>query len=328
MPANLTPDYLNAEKAYKAAKTDEERLDCLQEMLATIPKHKGTDKMQADIKRKISKLKEKMEQHAKAKKGVSYHVKSEGAGQIAVVGVPNVGKSNLISRLTKTHLEVAPYPFTTREPFPAMMHYLDIRVQLVDLPPVSKEHTDFWVYEVIKAADAILIVINMTAPDPVAQFGEVKELLEDKKIFVEWDKGIEELPRGSKTMKAVIGATYCEEDKDGELVSLFKELSQTKLEIIPVSITDDSTLESLKKILFDMLNVIRIYSKPPGKPVDEGEPYTIPRGSTLIQFAEHVHKDFATKLRFARCWGSARFEGQTIPHEHILQDGDIIELHI
>jgi uncharacterized protein len=328
MPANLTPDFLNAEKAFKAAKTDEERLDCLQNMLATIPKHKGTDKMQADIKRKISKIKEKMEQHAKAKKGISYHVKTEGAGQIAVVGVPNAGKSQLVSRLTNTHLEIAPYPFTTREPFPAMMPYLDIRVQLVDLPPVSSEHTDFWVYEVIKAADAVLAVIDITAADPVGQFNEVKNLLEEKKILIEYSGNFEEMPRGAKLLKSLIAATHSEEDAGGDLAMLFKELSRTTLNVIPVAANEDSGIETLRKNVYDLLDVIRIYSKPPGKPIDEGEPYTVPKGSTLIQFAEHVHKDFVMKLRFARCWGSARFDGQTIPHEHILQDGDVIELHI
>ena len=328
MPANLTPEYINAEKAFKAARTDAEKLECLQDMLSTIPKHKGTDKMQADIKRRISKLKNKIQQHGKSKKGPSYHIRSEGAGQIAIAGPPNVGKSHLVERLTNAHPEVAPYPFTTREPYPAMMPYLDIRVQLVDLPPLSTQHTEYWVYDIIKSADGALIVLNIDKHNPVKQFADTMNLLENKKIYIEPHHEPAELPRGSTLKKSMIALTHAEDDTNGELKSLFREISRTKLEIVAVSNEDNKPLEKLRKNLFDMLEVIRIYSKPPGKTMDKGQPYTIPRGSTLMDLTEHVHKDFASNLRFARCWGSAKFDGQSIPHGHILQDGDIIELHI
>ena len=327
MPANLTPEYISAEKAFKAAKSDDERLECLRNMLSTIPKHKGTDKMQGDIKRRISKLKQKLEQHSRGRKGISYHVRPEGAGQVAVVGPPNAGKSQLVSRLTNAHPDVASYPFTTREPYPAMMPYLDIRVQLVDLPPVSTEHTEYWVYEIVKSANIALVVLNLTEADPVTRFAETKHLLESKKIFI-GPPGESEVSPGPGASRSLIAMTHAEDDPDGELVSLFRELSETRLEIVPISREDEAHLEVLRKKLFDMLDVIRIYSKPPGRDKDTGEPYTIPRGNSLMQFTEHVHKDFAQNLRFARCWGSSKFDGQFIPQDHILQDGDIIELHL
>jgi ribosome-interacting GTPase 1 len=328
MPANLTPEYLNAEKEFKAANTDNEKLECLKVMLSTIPKHKGTDKLQADIKRRISKLRNRISQRGKGRKGPSYHVKPEGAGQIALTGPPNAGKSHLVDRLTNAHPEVAPYPFATREPYPAMMHHLDIRVQLVDLPPVSTEHTEHWVYDAIKSADGVLVVLNIAGEDPVREFSETMDLLEKKKIYIGSVNDGAELPRGSATKKSIIALTHAEEDPTGEVASLFKELSKAKMQTIPVSDNDNRGLEKLRKSLYDMLGVIRVYSKIPGRPVDQGEPYTIPAGSNLMYFAEHVHKDFAVKLRFARCWGSAKFDGQSVPHEHILQDGDVIELHI
>ena len=285
------------------------------------------DKLQADIKRRISKLKNKLEQRSKGRKGISYHTKREGAGQVVIAGPPNVGKSHLVERLTSARPAVAPYPFTTREPYPAMMPYLDIRVQLVDLPPVSVEHTDYWVYEAIKVADCVLLVLNIAGAHPVELYADTIDLLEKKKIYV-GPQLMEDIPRGAAVKKSIIAVTHAEDDPDGELVSLFRELSGTQMEIIPVSDEDSEGLEQLRKVLFEMLDVIRIYSKPPGKPRDEGEPYTVPRGSSLLQFTEHVHKDFVVNLRFAKCWGSAKFDGQSIPHEHILQDGDIVELHI
>ncbi len=328
MPANLTPEYLNAEKEFKAAKTDDEKLECLKVMLSTIPKHKGTDKLQADIKRKISKLRNKIRQSGKVKKGPSYHVKPEGAGQIALTGPPNAGKSHLVERLTNAHPEVAPYPFATREPYPAMMPYLDIRVQLVDLPPVSTEHTEHWVYDAVKSADGVLMVLNIAGDDPAREFADTIDLLEKKKIYIGSAEDAAQLAPGSTIKKSIIALTHAEEDPDGELASLFREFSKTNMEIVPVSNEDNNGLEKLRRSLYDMLGVIRIYSRVPGKTVDQGEPYTIPKGSDLMYFAQHVHRDFADKLRFARCWGSAKFDGQSVPHEHILQDGDIIELHI
>ena len=208
-----------------------------------------------------------------------------------------------------------------------MMPYLDIRVQLVDLPPVSTQHTEHWVYDIMKSADVALIVLDIAGNDPVKQFADTMDLLEKKKIYVKSPEEPPELPRDSTLKKSMIVLTHAEDDTNGELMSLFRELSSTKLELTRKAFKSRQ-LEKLRKNLFDMLEVIRIYSKPPGKTMDEGEPYTIPRGSTLMDFTKHVHKDFASNLRFARCWGSAKFDGQSIPHEHILQDGDIIELHI
>ncbi|MGQ9660884.1 MAG: GTPase [Kiritimatiellia bacterium] len=120
MPANLTPEYLKAEQDYKRAETLEEKIACLQRMLAVIPKHKGTDKLQAELRRRLARLREEAES-PKGRQGVSRRIKPEGAGQIVLVGPPNSGKSSLLRALTNAQPLVANYPCSTREPLPGMM---------------------------------------------------------------------------------------------------------------------------------------------------------------------------------------------------------------
>ncbi|MBI4832824.1 MAG: 50S ribosome-binding GTPase, partial [Candidatus Lindowbacteria bacterium] len=158
MPANLTPDYIEAEKAYKEAKAPAEKMECLERMLSTIPKHKGTEKMQADIKRRIAQLKDKMEHERSQKRGgPSLVVKREGAGKVVLIGPPNTGKSQIICSLTNAKPEVAPYPFTTRVPVPAMMPFKDVFIQLVELPALSEDHFEPATCDNIRNADLVLI---------------------------------------------------------------------------------------------------------------------------------------------------------------------------
>src|SRR5437660_5449734 len=112
MAANLTPQYLEAETEYKRAQTSEERLACIKKMYSLLPKHKASEKLQADLKTKISETREEAERERKSPKkvGVSYKIPKQGAGQYVLVGAPNSGKSRLLSRLTRASPEVAPYP--------------------------------------------------------------------------------------------------------------------------------------------------------------------------------------------------------------------------
>ena len=165
MPANLTPDYLEAERRFKSAKTTEEKIAAIEEMMATIPRHKGTEKMQADLKRRLSKLRAEQARRPTSRAGIIHRVEKEGAGQVAMVGPPNSGKSLLVRRLTHAMPEVADYPFTTRVPLPGMMPFEDVQIQLVDLPPVHPDFPESWLYQIIRNADAALLVVDLSDPD-------------------------------------------------------------------------------------------------------------------------------------------------------------------
>ncbi len=326
MPANLSPEYFEAEKEYKAAKTPEDKLACLQKMLSVIPKHKGTDKLQADLKRRIAQLKDRLE-HRQKKKGPSFRVKPEGAGQIMLAGPPNSGKSALLAAMTNAEPEVAEYPFTTREPVPGMVPYKDTQIQLVDLPPVSRDYCESFVFDNIKASDGVLVVVDLPTGDPVEEFNEVLEILREKRIeLVHPSEEIPELESGVPPKRAMLVFTKSDADPDGELLELVNEMLETELPVHVVSAQDKSGLEGLAEAMFAMLYVIRVYSKQPGKDPDLDAPYTAPIGTDVLAFATQVHKDFAENLKEARIWGSGKFDGQVVQRDHVLEDGDIVEL--
>jgi len=328
VPANLTPEYMAAEKEYKAAKTPEEKLLCLQRMLSVIPKHKGTDHLQGDLKRKIAQLKERLEQRTK-KKGPSYRVKPEGAGQIMLIGPPNSGKSSLLAALTNAEPEIAEYAFTTREPIPGMVPFKDIQIQLVDLPPVSREYCESFVFDNIKASDGALLMIDLVSGDPVHDLNQTLELLKEKKIYLVPPQGKPENPElGIAYIQALLLLNKCDQDPEGELLELVREMIETDLPIRVISAQKRIGMETLAQDMFDLLRVIRVYSKQPGKPPDLDAPFTTAIGTTVIDFAGMVHKDFADQLKEARVWGSARFDGQVVQRDYVLHDGDIVELSI
>ncbi len=167
MPANLPPQYLKAEEGYRKASSPDSRLEAVREMFRLLPKHKGTEKLQSDLKQKMSQLREEVERGKSGgkKAGVSHRVPSEGAGQVVLVGAPNAGKSSLLAALTNARPEIAAYPYTTRSPQPGIMMWRDVPVQLVDLPPIAPEFFEPWVTSVIRSADAALLVVDLASDD-------------------------------------------------------------------------------------------------------------------------------------------------------------------
>jgi hypothetical protein len=325
MPANLTPEYRNADEVFRQAKTDEDRLLALEEMLSTIPKHKGTEKMQADIKHRIAKIKLAKEQKG-GKKGFSYHIPTEGSGQVALVGGVNVGKSQLLKSLTHAEPEIGPWPFTTSIPLPGMMAFEDIQIQLVDLPPFSPEHTEHWVPEMVRSANVVLLVTDLTEAS-LQDIDFVMDRLDQVKL-----KLVREIDP-SQPFNIVQKRTLlvCNKLDGPDALGNFevlKELYGGRFDLISVSALEGTNLDALRRAVFDLLRIMRIYPKQPGKPVDRSTPFTIPIGSTLLEFAQVVHKDFLN-LKFARLWGTgAKFDGQTINREQVLHDRDIVELHL
>lgn len=330
MPANLTPQYLEAEERYKKAKDNHERMEALKVMLSTIPKHKGTEKLQADIKRKIAKLRDDME-HGKgqgAKRRDILHVEREGAGQVAVIGPANVGKSQLVVSLTNATIEVADYPFTTRTFHPGMMIYENIQIQLVDLPPLSDVHMESWVPTVIRQADLVTLVVDLNRDDLPEQIDSSIAILETHKLKIVKvvDTALEDARDRFK--RAVIIGNKIDLEKARENLDVLKELYETDLPIMPISAAKGTGLDDLKRTLFQMLEIVRVYSKRPGKEAEFAKPFIFKIGSNLLDFAAAVHQDFARNLDYARVWNSEKYTGQRINRDYVLNDGDVIELHM
>ncbi len=327
MPANLTPEFIAARNRLQQAKSDEERLDALQDMLATIPKHKGTEKMQADIRRRIAKLKDKAEQRRKSGKGgaTGFHVEREGAAQLALVGPPNVGKSALLAALTNAHPDVAPYPMSTFKPLPGMMLYEDVQVQLVDLPPISAEYTEGWVYGIVRLADAVVLCWDLASDAAAEDMEQVIELLGERMITLSDAPSVALDWRAVRRRTVVIGLKA---DLAPEGVDTLSRWAEGRFPWLAVSTTTGAGLEECRRLLFGAADIVRVYTKKPGKPADMGQPYTVKQGDTVTDVVAHIHREFVDKLRFVRIWGSTKFEGQHAPLDHPVQDGDVLEIHL
>jgi uncharacterized protein len=329
MPANLPPPYKNAEQRFHEAKSTEDKLAALQEMMAIIPKHKGTDKLRAKLRAQYSKLKAELESPSrKGRKGPSYHVPKGESPQVVLVGTPNVGKSQIVASTTNAEPEVAAYPFSTRLPGPAMMPYLDIFIELVDVPPLSREHIDTWLPEIIRNADAALLVIDLSRDDCVDSFLFVREALEQKGIRLSpvHDPSEFELPRNVKPTLVV--ANKCDSPKAEENLAFFREVSGNELDLHTISARTGEGIEEMKKALYEFLDVVRVYSKIPGKDPDMKKPFMVKRGSTVQDVAFKIHREFADNLKFAKVWGSGKFDGQVVERDHVVEDGDILEIHV
>jgi hypothetical protein len=325
MPANLSPEYKKAEAAFREAKNAQEKIIALEHMLAVIPKHKGTEKMQGDIKKRLSKLSAAEEKSA-GKRSDFLHVKRDGAGQAAVVGHPNSGKSLIIKMLTAAEPEVGDYPFTTIRPNPYMMPYEDILIQLVDTGPVDADRIEPYHINLIRNADLILPVLDLGAPDPNEDFDELMRALAGAKIDF-----VREMPDnapefGVKPKRTLVIVNKYDLDEDDILFDDIKR-RQPAFDLLPVSAKNGTNIEALREAIFQALDVCRVYSKIPGKPPDMNCPYVMPRGSTVIDVARTVHKEVAENLRYARIWGSERFDGQKVQRDYKVHDKDIIELH-
>lgn len=337
MPANLTPQYHAAEKVFREAKTTEEKIAALEEMLRLIPKHKGSEKLQADLKRRLSKLRREDQKTAGGKRA-GRRIPRQGAGQVALIGAPNVGKSALLCALTQARAEVAPYPMTTFTPTPGMMPFEDVQMQLIDLPPLLADHVESWVFELIRPADLLLLLVDLTAVDPLRQVDGVCEQLAAKRIAVygapscggmgNGPEGEAEAPLGGVAKPTLLVGTKLDGAKAADNAEFLREYYAGRLPFVAVSIEEPPTLETFRRTVFTALRVLRIYTRAPGRKEERGAPYVLPRGSTVWEVANLVHKDVAANLKYARIWGARTYDGQRVMRDYVVQDGDLIELHV
>jgi hypothetical protein len=329
MPANLTPQYKAAEERFRQATTPDQKLEALREMMALLPKHKGTEKLQADLRQRLAKL-EHEATHARkagAHRSDPGHVPREGAGQWVLVGPPNAGKSALLRALTHAHPVVAPYPFTTHAPQPGMMPFEDVQVQLVDTPAISAQHAEPYMVNLAHNADGVVLVLDPTADDLAESVAMITSLLERARVWPAGRPRPAEAPPFLVERPVLVAANKCDLDPDGARTALARESLPPDLPLFRLSAEHGDGLEELKRTLFERLDRIRIYAKEPGRKPDLERPFVLPRGATVHDLARTVHKDVAQRLRFARLWGHARFEGQQVDRDHPLADRDIVELH-
>ncbi|MGD1001790.1 MAG: GTPase [Candidatus Brocadiia bacterium] len=329
MPANLTPQYIKAEKEFKAARTIEEKIACMENMLALIPKHKGTDHMQADLKHRLAQLRrEQVEGHAAGKRAAPvYKIEKGGAGQVILLGPPNAGKSQLLKSLTNATVVVAEYPFTTQVPQPGMARFEDVQIQLVDTPAVTEDYFEVWLPDLVRRADAALLVADLGDEGLLDALEVVIRRLEAVKVCI-----VGEAPAGADEdlrtfRRTAIVANKMDLPGATDRLEVLREFYSGRFEIWPVSGAMGEGLQALPARLFDFLRLIRVYTKEPGKKADLAAPYTLPAGSTVLQLAISVHREFEQTLKSARIWGSGKYEGIYVKRDHLLQDKDVVELH-
>ncbi len=330
MPANLTPDYQRAEQRYRAAQTPEDQLAALEEMLRTLPKHKGTEKIQADLKRRIKEAREAAVTRRKAGGGKDpFHVPRQGAGQAVLVGAPNAGKSAIVQTLTDAPVRVAEFPFSTHAPVPGMAYYEDCPIQLVDMPPLTPEHVPGGMIGAVRSADIVAVVGNAGSESVAEEIDGILGVLRERRLrLVSRPVLPPASDDGPDPKRGLIIASQCDRAGAAENIAVLRELFDTELLILPVSAVSGENMDRLTKTLFELLHVVRVYAKPPGKPPDKSAPFILPVGSTVLYLAEHIHKELASKFKFARLWGDGVFPGQQVNHDHVLRDKDIVEIHV
>ncbi len=386
MPTNVTAEYLAAEEEYRNARTIPEKIRALEKMYATVPKHKGTEKLRLQIKRKLSELRKELEKQQAQKKGggYSFSVRKEGAAQIVLVGFPNVGKSSLLTKLTNADVDIANYPFTTVEPIPGMMNHKDVQIQLVEVPGLVEgaalgKGMGTQLLSVIRNADAIAVVVDLSQ-DPLRQMevllreferagikinkrkpkieikrmpsggiiingqenikgeiGEIMRMLREERIHsaeitvkepVTLEDFSDALDDSLVWRRAIIIAN--KGDAPGSRASYEKlvEAYGDRFRIIPVSARIGANLEEVKDALYELAGIIRVFTKSPGEE-PAYPPIPMKKGSTVLDVAKKVHKEFAKNFKYAKVWGkSVKFPGQRVGADHVLEDGDIVEIHI
>ena len=328
MPANLPPPYFEAEQRYREGRTPEEKIEALEEMLTIMPKHKGTDKLRADLRRRIAKHKSEAQQKKCSSKGITaYSIEREGAAQVIIIGVPNVGKSSIVAALTNAKPDVADFPHSTWKPMPGMADFENIQFQLIDTPPVPTEFIDPGLTDLLRRTDIIAVTIDIQA-DPLQQVEDVMDFLNALRIYPPGTPIASDLKKAPFIKKTLLLINKVDDESSEEDYRAFLELCEPRLPVIPISVLAGFNLSSFLKKIYEMTDLIRVYTKSPGKDPDLSSPFVLVKDSTLEDLAGKIHKDFVTGLKFAKVWGRSVYDGQMVQRDYVLQDGDIVEIHI
>ncbi|MHC4131790.1 MAG: GTPase [Planctomycetota bacterium] len=325
MPANLTPEYFKAEEWYRSASTNDEKLLAIEQMLRVMPKHKGTDHLRADLRRKLSKLKELATQKKTGRQADIFYIPRGGSGQIAFLGLPNSGKSSILDALTNAKVHVADFPFATGAPVPGMMEFEDVQIQLIDMPPITADFLAPGQVGTYRNCDVIGIVIDLS-DDIDQQMKTLLDFLDSKQLLINELTGSVDDNGNRLGKRAFCICTKCDIAGDDALEKV-KGLGRDGFEYLAVSFETGENVDKLSEFFFKMCKIIRVYAKPPGKKPDMDEPFTLSAGSTVMDLATAIHRELAEKLKYARIWGTGVYDGQNTQRTHVLNDKDIIELH-
>jgi uncharacterized protein len=329
MAANLTPQYLKAEEEYRRAATAEDELKWLEVMLREMPKHKASEKLQSELKQKISRAKKDVEAERKSvKKGPGVRIPRQGAGTAVLLGGPNAGKSQLLASLSRATPEIAPYPFTTRTPQPGMMPWQDVMVQLIDMPPITKDFMEPYVQGIVRGADVVVLLVDLGSDDGIEQLQELLDRLAATKTRLARWSSLDEQDVGISYTRTLLAPNKIDLEGAAERLGLLHELCPVDFEPYVISAAGGTGLEALRDAIYQALDVVRVYTKlPTAKTADYDKPFTPRRGSTLLDVAAMVHQDLAAQLKFARVWGSDVHDASVVKGDYVLRDRDVIELH-
>jgi len=313
MPMNVTYEYEEAEKKYFQAETIPEKIRCLEEMLAKLPKHKGTEQKQREIKQRISRFKAQLEKEKKTKAGRRHTgIKKEGVAQIYVIGKTNSGKSTLLTKLTNAKLNIQEYEYTTVKPEIGIMEYSDMKIQLIEMPALQEDYIQkdkgALYLSYLRNADLIVLLVKSQ---------------EDVNFL------IKELDKGNIVLnKDVSEESIVESLKAVALINNEEKIRIKKFESIYCDVRKEKNIKNIKDFLWNHLGLVFVYTKSPGKK-KEMPPVALDIGSTVEDLALKVHKDFVNKFKYARIWGeSVKHDGLSVGLEHELKSGDVVEFHV
>ncbi len=328
MPTNLPPEYFEVEKRFKEASSPVEKALALEELISTIPKHKGTDKLRAEYRKKLSKFKSQSQSKKNTGKHDNhFHIEKEGDGRIVVVGAANVGKSSLVASLTHAEPEISEAPYSTWAPTPGILEFRGIHLQLIDTPPLDRNYIEPEFVDLIKSSDLILLLVDIQA-FPIQQFQQTVEILESNRIYARHKKSDSADPRDYFIPTVVLVTKDDAEGFDEDFEVLNELLKDEGWALLPISILSGRNIDETEQYIIRELQMIRVFSKPPGNEADLKQPFVLHAGSTVNDFADKVHHDFSLKLKSAKLWGKGVHDGQMVGRDHILYDGDIVELHL